>query len=435
MRALQVIEQAGPLDIVTFLVALTVVLLSISCVVLAFAVLKRRLIISTIAVLVFDVLIFNGVADDIGAHVTMTEPLSLVGRLFHRANHAAGIAVVLALLAMAFLRTINLGRITRRRITVFSVGEALDDIPMGVLFATKSGQVLQGNHMMEQLNLAFTQKSLLDGEEFWNTIKEGKLNEGYTRKAGDSPVVEMPDGTTWVFERSLLQSVLGDFYQVLAVNGTREQALSEEYRNDMQRMARMNRRLREYNHIVDETVRKEELLEAKKRVHDNMGTALLAAKAFILNDNSPVRGEELLRQWERDTLLLREEAEADEAVDPIQRYRDAAEYLGVELQFMGELPEDKGIQTLIGTGIQECLTNTVQHTDATQLYVTVVDDGEEYTVSYSNNGSFTPGEVIKEGGGLTLIRNSAEKFGAVMELETGQQYRLILHIPKEGGKL
>ena len=203
----------------------------------------------------------------------------------------------------------------------------------------------------------------------------------------------------------------------------------------MQRMARMNRRLREYNHIVDETVRKEELLEAKKRVHDNMGTALLAARAFILNDNSPVAGEELLQQWERDMVLLREEAEADEAVDPIQRYRDAAEYLGVELQFMGELPEDKGIQTLIGTGIQECLTNTVQHTDATQLYVTVVDDGEEYTASFSNNGSFTPGEVIKEGGGLTLIRNSAEKFGAVMEVETGQQYRVILRIPKEGGKL
>ena len=83
---------------------------------------------------------------------------------------------------------------------------------------------------------------------------------------------------------------------------------------------------------------------------------------------------------------------------------------------------------LICLGIQECMTNAIQHAEATQMYVAISKDDLEYQVSFSNNGKPVVGE-IKEGSGMTILRESAEKLGATMEYKESLRFNLILHIP------
>ena len=431
MDALQAPYMTSIYDIVTLLAATMLALVSITNIVMTATTQLRRLWPRSTVALIFDMVVFQAVFDDCSAKVMGRMPVSASGRLLYSLETAAEISLIIVLLALAIYRFFSLMRLQKRSITFFSVGEALEDLPMGVLFASPTGQILQTNRLMEELNLELTGTALMNGNEFWEKIRDLAMSDGTSEEKGKDPVIRTADGRTWIFSKTLCHSTVTDFYQILASDATEERILSDEAYENVRRLEQMNRRLQDYNHIVDDTVRKEELLEAKKRVHDNMGTVLIAAKMMISNEQSPVTPGELLDQWRKDLTLLREEAREGEQgqSDPFERFRDVAKFLGIDLQIMGRFPKSYYATDLIAVGIQECMTNAISHADATQMYVTITEEEYEYVATYSNNGK----EVslpVQEGGGLSLLRSHAEKAGATMEYLPSQHFCLALHIPK-----
>ena len=80
------------------------------------------------------------------------------------------------------------------------------------------------------------------------------------------------------------------------------------------------------------------------------------------------------------------------------------------------------------------MTNAIQHAGADQMYVTIAKDDVKYIVNYSNNG-ITPKYPIKEGGGLKLLRETADKMGATIEYGKGKFFSLTLTIPRPGSDI
>ena len=420
---------ATTISLWTLLIATALAMLSVSNVVIAATTRLKGPWIRALIALGFDVFVYQAIFDSCTAATMDRDPVGLFGRAISRLNPAAEISLAILLLAFVILRMISLLRMQRSTITYPSVGEALDDLPTGVIFAAENGQILQTNRVMEKLNLEVLPTALRDGNAFWETIVDGELNEGVVRESGEHPIIHTPSGETWIFSRELCESPVANFYQIHATNATEEQNIKEEIDSNVLQLKQLNRRLHDYNHIVDEAIRNEELLDAKKRVHDNMGTSLLSVKVLATSEESPVTRAQILEQWYDDLELMREEAKSEEKADPFERFRQVATYLGIELQIMGEMPADFGAADLIATGIQECMTNAIQHAEASQMYVTIAEDAGEYTATYSNNGKKREGPV-REGGGLTLLRTQAEKIDATIEYPEGQRFCMVLHIPK-----
>ena len=421
---------ASTTDVWILLIGTLLALLSISITIISGTTMRRGKLTRAIIELIVDVIIFHAVFDAATAVVKHREPVSVMGRIVRNFDSPLELTTILVLLGIVMIRLVNVMRLSSNSITIFAVGKALDDMPQGVLFSGMNGEVLQTNTTMEELNCVITDLPLTNGARFWEIIQNGEVKEGVHYRGGEKPILRMPDGKSWVFSCERRRSKLGSFYQILATEATEEQAMAGEIDTNVERLSKMNHRLRDYNHIVDETIRSEELLATKKRVHDDMGTTLLAAKMLIVNQEGPATPEEVYRQWREDLILMREEAkEHEKEKDPFQRFREAANYLGLELQIMGDLPRSYTVADLICVGIQECMTNALQHAKATQMYVTVKEEADEYIATYSNNGA----EVklpINEGVGLSLLRTQAQNVGATMEYLPGQHFVLRLRIPK-----
>ena len=448
--------------VICFAIGTALVLMGAYTVILMGTTFTPKMIYVGVALFVADIIIYYTTFEVAKVAHESNIPSTIIGKWFANIEPINRWIVMATILAIGVIRVIWVRRTIKTTITQFSVGETLDLIPLGVAFSNKYGQIMQANETINNLSYELTGKVLVDENDFWNKISSGDIisgtpinmdlggitqeNEpsGWSYGAGEAirdeknrverPVIALSDGSVWLFEKTTVESEVGPVSQILAVDATKEEELVRELEHGNQQLRDMNRRLRRYHEEVDDTVRSEELLEAKMRVHDRMGETLLAAKIYLTNEESPVDAATVLKSWEEDLTLLREEAKGEEAPKQVERFMDAAKHLGIDLQIAGEIPENREVMNLICVGIQECMTNALQHSEATQMYVTILKDDFGYTVNYSDNGK-TPKYPIKEGGGLRLLRETAENMEATMKYVEGRHFQLALEIPRPDSDL
>ena len=414
--------------IVSFLIATGLVLVGSYCMIMFATTHLTKVIAVGVVPFIADIAVFHGVYDVCCAMAGRGEIRSGIGLLIANMPTSMRLSLMCLLLFSGILRLNAVRRTIKSNITEFSIGESLDTMPMGIAFTGDEGMVFQSNRVMRDLCFRMTGETLTDGDKYWAQIVNGNVADEMKFQGGEKPMITTPEGQVWMFSRTPIHSEIADISQIVAVNATREQQIVMELEEKTAQLADMNKRLRNYNNIVDDTIRREELLAAKMRVHDNMGEVLLATKVLLSNDKGPATPEGVILGWKKDLSLLREEARDEAAPTQIDRLIDAAKHLGIDLQFMGEIPDDEAVTNLICVGIQECMTNAIQHADADQMYVTIEKNDMEYEVIYSNNGEPLD-EPINEGGGLSILRQAAEKMDAEMDYPEGKHFTLRLRIP------
>lgn len=320
----------------------------------------------------------------------------------------------------------------RQHITPESIRMGTDYLPTSYSLSLPNGLLVHFNKQAAELSARLTGHQLLNAEEFWNLITSDKMLPGNHLMGKDPFFVQTAAGQVYLFERQTFQSKLGPVVQITAVDTTREWNMLSRLAKDNSQIALINQSLRDYNLRMDEVIRSEEQLLARRRIHDNMGETLLAAKIYLTNPENAPSPDALVRQWKRDIMLLREEA-SPETYDEITRLSEAAEYLGLKLVFMGKMPDSFDAVKLISVTASECMTNAVKYSGATQLYISVKEESTYYQVLISNNGSALKGPIV-EGGGLSFIRKEVEKAGGTMDYGPGPRFQLRLTIPLKPNK-
>ena len=109
--------------------------------------------------------------------------------------------------------------------------------------------------------------------------------------------------------------------------------------------------------------------------------------------------------------------------------RDAST-IGVKVEMAGELPKQEEIYRIFVIAMRECLTNGVRHADATALYVTARQDGNNITLRITNNGK-PPESVIVPRGGLLNLHRLVSNLGGTMEIQWSPAFTLIIVMPVE----
>ena len=174
------------------------------------------------------------------------------------------------------------------------------------------------------------------------------------------------------------------------------------------------------NLITALTIEKEQL-NARIRLHDDLGNMLLTARRYIQG-----RGDRnsMLSVWRSPCGLLEADRETDEPEDSYAYMQTVARDVGISLQVDGTLPQDPDLKDLMATAIHECMTNTIRHAEGTELRIQVLEDGAAFT----NNG-IQPEKPIEETGGLALLRSKAESLGVQMQVQSVPEFRLLLRWP------
>ncbi len=342
------------------------------------------------------------------------------------------ICILLLLLSLGYVVAVYFSDLKFRRTNLSraSVKESLDKLPTGLCFYRENGRTVLVNNVMNSLCYKIVGRDLQNAKLFWEILSNGDVLPEIERlSSGEHPSFRLLDGRVWTFSRKALDEVM----QLVAADTTDLSDINQELKVRIAELSAINARLREYGEQVDELTRSKERIDIKAGIHRELGQALLVTRRYILDGAEHADAPVYI--WKKNVAMLIREADFADEDMLFSEFLDSARLSGVQVELLGELPEDKKQNALCMMAAVECLVNGVRHADANTLYITVTPTENEISVTYENDGALPTGEIV-EGGGLSSLRHRANRLGGRMEVKVTPRFSLAIILPKiyeEGG--
>jgi len=313
----------------------------------------------------------------------------------------------------------NVRRWRRDHITAASIKESIDNLPAGVCYYLDEGRCMLVNHRMNEIALQMTGRQLQNG---------AALRE----LAEKEPVHLLPDDTAVTFRHRLLELDGAPLHELIADDITELHRRAEQLRRDNERARRLSESVRAYGETIADTVRRNEILQAKISIHDEMNHLILATRRAVDGPADPVERAETLRLWQRQALLLCREADEREHSNVVSDLDVLAKAIGVRLNWQGS-PEtdDRAALTLFLLSAREAMANAARHAGAQQVTIAVTETVETLTAVFTNDGA-APSRPVSETGGLRNLRSRLESAGGDMTVCSAPRFSLTVSIPKGG---
>lgn len=302
-------------------------------------------------------------------------------------------------------------RYEKNHITVGSIKEYLDKLPCGVCCYADSGRVLFTNMRMNDLCVAITEEPLLNGILFHDVVADKILTV---------------DGKMWRFS---CRDLAGKekLHELIASDVTGEYAKTQALEKDKAELSRLNRELKKYNLNIDETVRRQEILQAKVNIHDEMNRLMLSTVSAESEDSRTLDG--LFSLWEQNALLLCMQAD-DTADRAMKKTEELAAALKIRLVWRESLPvtltEEQ--RNLFLSAAQEAVANAAKHAKAKEIVISFSVTATSIECRLTNDGDTPKGSVTFRGG-LANLSRLAEKQGAKITANVDEKYSLELVFP------
>ena len=358
--------------------------------------------------------------------------------------------VMVVIFAAEVLCLVAVNRAGRDKLSPGSVKESLDALPDGVCFFSEDGRILLSNRRMQHISSDITGIGILNGEKLWRCIEEKSVKTDVS----DGLVILTSDSKVWNVRRSEIEAEGNRINEIVALDVTEQYELRRELEERNERLNSVNERLRIFSRDMSRLTAEKELLDAKIKVHDDLGRSLLAFRAYLTAEPSKRDRSKLLPLWRYVISVMKKETVPSEEWDAIEK---TAESLHIQIEINGDLPAGLAdlpvsgeVRSAILAAIRECLTNTARHARGDRLFVLIkcgAEQGADHAstsgsssasgtapcddaphgirIEITNNGR-APLVPIQEAGGLSNLRHMVEREGGIMTIESSPQFLLRL---------
>ena len=336
--------------------------------------------------------------------------------------------VMVVIFAAEVLCLVAVNRAGRDKLSPGSVKESLDALPDGVCFFSEDGRILLSNRRMQHISSDITGIGILNGEKLWRCIEEKSVKTDVS----DGLVIFPSDSKVWNVRRSEIEAEGNRINEIVALDVTEQYELRRELEERNERLNSVNERLRIFSRDMSRLTAEKELLDAKIKVHDDLGRSLLAFRAYLTAEPSKRDRSKLLPLWRYVISVMKKETAPSEEWDAIEK---TAESLHIQIEINGDLPAGLAdlpvsgeVRSAIMAAIRECLTNTARHARGDRLFVLIkcgADAPHGIRIEITNNGR-APLVPIQEAGGLSNLRHMVERAGGIMTIESSPQFLLRL---------
>ena len=318
----------------------------------------------------------------------------------------------------------------KKQLTADAMKESLDNLPDGICFFSSDGQPLLVNLQMNRLSGELFDAEILNGNQFLHHLEKEELN-GRAQIIRRKPnlMLQTEDQTVWEFHSKELLLNDNVVVELIANDVTEQYQMARELEKRNRSLNQINRQLRIYSDEVNRITREQEILNAKIRIHDDVGRSLLAARSYLAKPKEEREREPLLLLWKYTISLLKKEADQGQNTGNWEMLQNAAESVNVTIHMNHPLPEAEKQNNLIVAAIYECMTNTVKHADGTEVYLNIQEESTTWMVQLTNDGN-PPTQTVKETGGLSNLRRVVEAAGGTMTIESVPRFMLQLELPK-----
>lgn len=315
----------------------------------------------------------------------------------------------------------------RKIINNNSIKEAFDNLPTGVCFFNETGIPVLCNLAMYRFSFAVCGKDVQFVTDLESCLDDDFKPVEDVKKNGK--VFLLKDGTAWRLEKRSFTYENGNVYtQFIATDVTDLNKNRIELQQENEQLHKVHSDLQQLSANVVAVTREEEILNAKMRVHDEMGRCLVAAQKYLKEDSTENIPDNIVDSWQRAVSMLKYNNDISEE-DMLLQIRKTCEFMKIDFVKIGELPKEENMAYVLTCAVRECVTNAVRYADATKLYANFTENDTEATVTVTNNGKPPENEIVK-GGGLSNLQRRVDRAGGIMVIQSLPYFELTVTIPK-----
>lgn len=310
-----------------------------------------------------------------------------------------------------------------------SIRQAMDHLPCGICFADENGRILLCNLCMHEL-CQRAAGGYLQYLEFFTEALKSERNVRNVFLPGEQEIYQFPDGRIWKFQWYDLRGADGKkITELIAVDVTELYNKTKELQKENEALMEINRKLKLMYERISDSIREQETLAMKQKIHDEFGSSLLYIRK-LLTDSREAEIPDQLGELEKAVNIMTGSMEDIREEETLSELLKKVSGFGVEAEIDGEIPEKGIVFSVIRNGILECATNCVRHAKGNRIHVQIQKKHKEYHVRITNNG-FQPAGEIREGTGLSALRQSVEITGGTMKILWQPEFIMELTMPDE----
>lgn len=383
---------------------------------------KWKYLISLLPISLVLYVMFQCVCD----YLSGTADTEIMNQLVDKFSGVPGVLLILALVAIAVYECLMLDKIlkwSRNNISVFSIKEAVDNLPVGICCYETNGQIVLKNNVMEDCCRYITGEMLLNGNIFKNALLERST------QTNNGAIIQLQDNKVYSVSDDLF-SEESPTLRILTISD-----ITEEYKSTQtliahqQTVENLNEELSNYGKQIIDSITAQEILKARIKLHDEIGANLLASKRYITSGGTD-EDRQLIEKTLRDNLQYLKTELDTTYKDEYDIILDTADKLDIKVNIAGNLTTLPKQRHIIVTGIHECITNTIRHAKGDEVNVKLTETNDALIAEFTNNGN-PPDGFIEERGGLVLLRVLTEEISGTMDIEYNPRFVLTLSLPKE----
>lgn len=300
------------------------------------------------------------------------------------------------------------------------IADTLESLSIGLCFAAPTGRIILINGEMRNLCERILTVTPQRADEICYAIKS--LYEIPQILSGAPGCYEFPEGSIYQFKetRFSLEGVSG-WQQLVLQNVTKEVKENLKLQKQNEQLLKIIKHIKKNYESLEKDVKEDEILTISRRLHSEMGKALISASKS-LQEGVPL---------ELDISCLQEKIfrENEDVLDKGYSWEESirnAQALGVDIIVSGLLPEDEEALFILATALDECSTNCIRHAKGNEVYVNIIIQEGEYEITFTNNGDAPRGK-IQEGSGLSSLRETVEKAGGKLEISSDPYFELRIY--------
>lgn len=358
-------------------------------------------------------------------------PVTMAAMEFFTSLPKGRVVLLLAAIAVTeVLMLLSRLQYEKSHITSMSVKEAVDSLPTGLCLYTADGHIVLSNRAMEDFCYKVTGEALCNGAQFTKRLRSGQLMPGCkTLHLEDTVAIVLPGDVARKLSLSVYEEKNNAFC-LLSLSDITEFYLKNLALHAMQdEVMSLNKRLAEYNHTITDLTIEREILEAKVKIHDELGSNLLAMKRYVMNGGTEADRTAIEEKLRRNITFL----SINQPIGTRSEYElmfEAAQRLGMRILIRGTLPQTEPQKHIIAAAIHECMTNNLRHAHGDELYIRISEEKGCITAVFTNNGEQAT-EEVQEKGGLISLRALTEKANGEMTICSAPSFSVTIKLPKE----
>lgn len=313
-----------------------------------------------------------------------------------------------------------------------AIKEALDQLPEGVCYFTSTGALKLCNLQMYHLFYQMAGKDLQNLKDLKKALNDHHPSIRPVLLEDTIKAYLFPDGKVWYYKKNIV-SGSSEYIEVIFSNLTEQYQRNLELNEQTKQLKEIAGNLRRLSDNAKILIREKEVLAAKTKLHDQMGSALLAVRKLI-NNKEPDEEKAVLHLLHQAVNAIKNDNKYLQEQGEFDKFLQDAKSIGVNVSVQGTFPDQEEIGHVFIIAMRECLTNGVRHANATELTVKMEKKGTSFFLQITNNGLSPKRQIIPKGG-LQNLYCYVMDYGGTMQIQSKPYFKLEISVPnrKENG--